>query len=269
MDTFLFLFYILNVINFSLEYYDMKFGHIFMNYYQTSDCSGNFNQITYSIEDDDKLYFLNNASNIIGYPYSFDFFSTTVYYSRTEDEEEDDEEKDDTRRGLLCNGLCYSRKEGTDILQPPETELAPDYETEDKRNKYYSCVFNNIIKNATIKLQKFSDKNCKNKIEADSATFRGYQSCWNFTNYSFRPLYFEDDGKRIYYHLYSDYNDCTSDHYEYFQFNEFYFKCDDGCYQDKIDPNKYYKCEFNSSGNINVFKLIFLYLIFFVFIIFI
>ena len=125
MDTFLFLFYILNVINFSLEYYDMKFGHIFMNYYQTSDCSGNFNQITYSIEDDDKLYFLNNASNIIGYPYSFDFFSTTVYYSRTEDEEEDDEEKDDTREDFYVMVFVIVEKKVLIFCNPLRQNLLP------------------------------------------------------------------------------------------------------------------------------------------------
>ena len=269
MDIFLILIYILNLINYSFQYYDMKFGHIFMNYYpeNSPDCTGLYRQVAYSIEDDKKLYFLNNESNIVGYPYSFDFFSTTVYYSRTEDEEEDGEE-DDTRRGILCNGLCYKRIEGTNILQPPKIELAPDFETEDKKSKYYSCVYNNIIKNATIKLQMFSDGKCKNKLTADSGTFRGNESCWSVNSYSYRPLYFEDDGKRLYYHLYRSHNNCTSDYYEYFDYNGFYFECDDGCYQDKNDPSKYYICEFNSSEIIKISNQIFLYLILFIFMIF-
>ena len=266
MDVFLLFIYFLNLINFSLEYYDMKFGHIFMNYYPENSpyCNGTFQQITYSIEDNKTLYVLNKDSNIVGFPYSFDFFSTTVYYSRTEDELEDD---DDTRRGILCNGLCYKRVEGSDILQPTEVEFAPDYEAEDKKKKYYSCVYNNIIKNATIKIQKFTDKKCKKKVEADSASFRGNQSCWPFANYSYRPLYFEDDGKRVYYHLYRTHNDCTTDYYEYFDYNGFYFKCDNSCNQDKNDPNKYYTCEFNISENRKISNEIFLYLLFFIFII--
>ena len=268
MDIFLFLIYIFNLLNFSFEYYDMKFGHIFMNYYpeNASDCTGPYRQVVYSIEDEKKLYFLNKESNIVGYNYSFDFFSTTVYYSRTEDEEEEDDKKDDTRRGILCNGLCYKRIDGTNILEPSEIKFAPDFETEDKISKYYSCVYNNIIKNATIKLLKYSDKNCKNKLEADSGTFRGNQSCWGFNSYSYRPLYFEDDGKRVYYHLYKSHNDCTSNYYEYFDFNGFYFECDDGCYQDKNDPSKYYICEFNNSEIIKISNQIFLYLILFIFI---
>ena len=49
------------MLNFSFEYYDMKFGHIFMNYYpeNSSDCTGPYRQVVYSIEDEKKLYFLN------------------------------------------------------------------------------------------------------------------------------------------------------------------------------------------------------------------
>ena len=259
MSDFLFLIYLLfNILNISLEYYDMKFGHIFMNYYEQKDCVGPPNKtIVYSIEDDDVLYVLNNASNIVSYLYSFDFFSTTIYYSFTEGE---DDEDDDSRRGLLCNGLCYARREGTDILVSPFEELAPDYLEESKASMFYSCVFNNIIKNATIKLEKYSDKRCKTKLDSDSGTFLGNQSCWPLGNYSYRPLYYEDDEERIYYHLYESSNDCTSTHYEYFDYNGYYFECDNECSQDKNDPNLYYKCQFNSAKNkyiLNIFLLIF------------
>ena len=251
-----------NFFNFSFQYYDMKFGHLFMNYYNNKDCIGSPNKtVSYSIEDNKVLYLLNSQSIVVSRNYSFDFFSTTIYYSSTEDEE--DSEDDDTRRGLLCNGLCYKRQEGTDILVDSSTELSPDYEEESEKSQYFSCVYNNIIKNATIKLEKFSDKNCKTKLE--SGEFHGTQMCWNINSYSYRPLYFEDDGKRIYYHLYNS-KDCTSDHYEYFDFNGYYFECDDSCYQDKNNQNHYYKCQFNNSRNkyiLNRIHLIIFIIIFF------
>lgn len=263
MAVFFYLIYILNIIKFSFQYYDMKFGHIFMNYYNETDCIGvPIKSITYSIEDQKRLYFLNSESIIDDYPYSFDFFSTTIYYSVTEGEEE--HEDDDTRRGILCNGLCYARQDGSDILIPSETELAPDYESENQKARYYSCVFNNIIKNATIKLQKFSDKHCKNKLGFDSRNFYGNQSCWKFDNYSYKPLYFEDDGKRLYYHLYNNDSNCISDHYEYYDFNGYYFECDGGCYRDKNDEKKYYKCDFNSAENKYIQNIAYFYLIIFI-----
>ena len=264
-DLFFMMCLLLNVIKISLQYYDMKFGHIYMNYYNTTDCVGPpIQNVTYSIENEKVLYVLNSASNIVAYPFSFDFFSTTIYYSFTEGEDDDDE--DDSRRAFLCNGLCYARRENADILVGSYVELAPSYEEEGKKLRYYSCVFNNIIQNATIKLDKYSDKHCKTKLENDSSVFDGNQSCWTFDNYSYRPLYFEDDGKRIYYHLYTNTSDCVSTHYEYFDYNGFYFECDKGCYQDKNDPNKYYKCEFNSGKNMHMINILYLVLLIFTFI---
>ena len=76
MDIFLFLIYIFNLLNFSFEYYDMKFGHIFMNYYpeNSPDCTGPYRQVVYSIEDEDeeKLYFLNIII--------FSFFIKILFY---------------------------------------------------------------------------------------------------------------------------------------------------------------------------------------------
>ena len=262
-DLFFMMCLLLNVIKISLQYYDMKFGHIYMNYYNTTDCVGPpIQNVTYSVENETVLYVLNNASNIVAYPFSFDFFSTTIYYSFTEGKDDDDE--DDSRRAFLCNGLCYARRENTDILVGSYVELAPSYEEEGKKLRYYSCVFNNIIQNATIKLDKYSDKHCKTKLENDSSVFDGNQSCWTFDNYSYRPLYFEDDGKRLYYHLYNS-KDCISSHYEYFDYNGFYFECDKGCYQDKNDPNKYYKCEFNSGKNMHMINILYLVLLIFIY----
>ena len=262
MKLFLFFIYMLSEINFSWQYYDMKYGYFIMQYYNTRDCIGSaLQEIKYSIEDQELLYFLNSASNIVSYSFSFDFFSTAIYYSKTEDELEED---DDTRRALLCNGLCYARQKDSDILVPYEVEFAPDYETESEKFKYYSCVYNNIIKNATIKLKKYSDKKCKTQIVDDSSVFFGNQSCWPFANYSYRPLYFEDDGKRLYYHLYNSHNDCTTDHYEYFDFNGYYFECDDKCYSDKNYQGVYYTCEFNTANNLNIIKMLYLYLMFFI-----
>ena len=264
MSVFPLIIYItLNILKFSLQYYDMKFGHIYMNYYDTEDCIGNYTkQIVYSVEDEDVLYLLNSASTIVDHKYSFDFFSTTLYYSNSEGDDEEVQE-DDTRRAILCNGLCYLRQEGADILVGSEIELAPDYGEESKKSKYYSCVFNNIIKNATITLEKFSDKHCKSKLEFDSGVFYGNQSCWEFGNYSYRPLYYEDDKKAIYYHLYNS-NFCTSDHFEYFDYNGYFFECDKKCHKDKNNDTIFYKCQFNSAENKYIFKNFYSYLKFFI-----
>ena len=49
-----------NIIIFSFQYYDMKFGHLFMNYYTAKDCIGEPNKtVSYSIEDEDVLYLPN------------------------------------------------------------------------------------------------------------------------------------------------------------------------------------------------------------------
>ena len=234
-----------------------------MNYYNTKDCVGNYtNQVIYSIEDNDTIFVLNEASNIVAYKYSFDFFSTTIYYSFSEGDDEEVQE-DESRRAFLCNGLCYLRQEGADILVPSHVDLAPDYQEEGKGAKYYSCVFNNIIKNATIQLDKFSDKHCKSKLDNYSGVFSGNESCWKLSDYSYRPLYFEDDGKRIYYHLYTNSTLCTSEHYEYFDYNGFYFECDNHCYVDKNNNTLYYKCQFNSACNIHLANKLYFYLMIF------
>ena len=244
----------------------MKFGHIIINYYNNSFCTGNYSQTNYSIEDDDKIYILKKESVIVSYPFSFDFFSTTIYYSTNENEEEDDEDEDDTRKGILCNGQCYTKKFGDDILIDKGVELAPLYDEEFKLRQYYSCVFNNIIKNATITIERFSDSSCKTAINGEVNTFYGNQSCWDVkANYSFRPLYYEDNNERIYYHAYN-LNNCISEVFSPFIFNENYFTCDLKCRQQKDSNSTYYKCKFSSGKNLFFSKILYLYLILYIFI---
>ena len=47
---------------------------------------------------------------------------------------------------------------------------------------------------------KYTDNSCKTKVQNETNTFYGNESCWNVAdNYSFRPLYYEDNNDRIYY----------------------------------------------------------------------
>ena len=255
-----------NLFNLSLQYYDMKFGFIYMNYYNNSDCAGRpTHNISYDVEDEDtdKLYFLKKDSVIVSYPFSFDFFSTTIYYSNNENEEEDDEdeeEEENSRKGILCNGLCFALKKDDEILIEKEVVFAPSYIERLQASKYYSCVYNNIIKNATIKIERYSDKSCKTRIQGEHSTFRGNQSCWDVTsNYSYRPLYYEDDKDRIYYHAYNQSN-CESEMFAPFIFNKHYFQCNSKCHQQLDNNNYYYTCQFTEGKYLNALNVIYLYL---------
>ena len=257
---------LLNIFLPSLQFYDMKYGYIYMNYYNNSDCAGNYNQIKYSIEEDKKIYILNKESVIVSYPYSFDFFSTTVYYSIYENKEEDDEDDKDeyVRKGILCNGLCYSKQYGDDILMGKEIEFPPLYDTEFSQKRYYSCIYNNIIKNATIKIERYTDNSCKTKVQNETNTFYGNESCWNVAdNYSFRPLYYEDNNDRIYYHAYN-LKGCKSNVFTPFVLNENYFICDSKCRKPKGNETFYYKCDFTAGENLYVLNSLYLYLILYI-----
>lgn len=246
------------------NFYMLKYGHIIMNYYEYSECTGNkFDQVVISVpENEEFLTILNNENNIVNYSYFFDYFSSQISYTNSTGEDDDDEEGEDENiytRAFMCNGNCYTRLDGSDILINPGEEISENkYEELNSKYKGYSCIYNNIIKTATIEIERYSDKKCKNKIT--DYLFKGEEYCWKIeNNYSLRPLYYEDGNKQIYYHAYNS-NDCTNKFFEYFTINQNYIKCDKKCNADKTEQGKYYKCKFNANNDnyINLKKIILL-----------
>ena len=249
-----------------------------LNYYDNPNCFNNYKkQIIYPINKEDKEFsqklIILNSEGVDEYDFSFDFFSSQIYYTK-EIEEENDEENDEAndeeseeeniyKKGFVCNGLCIKRRNYSDILLDPdfkeETEI--DYDNENSRYKYYSCIYNNIIETAKIEVEIYSDKKCKNK--EDNYTFYGEDTCWNINeeDLSFRPLYFEDSDKKIYYHPYYS-NDCTTNTFSFIQPNKNYLKCNNKCQENIIDIlGNYYKCIFISGDKyINLKKILYLYL---------
>ena len=264
-----FLFLIFLLIQKTLEYYNLRYGHIVINYYNTTDCiNKSYDQIVYPTIDDkgdlqNTLKIINKYENASdNYEYSFDFFSSQIYYSKITEEEDDDDEED--KKAYICNGLCIKRYSGSDIILDP----SQNYSTYNELNelyKYYSCIYNNIIKTAEIKIDRFSDNKCKNLIE-NSNTFKGDQFCWKINDYqSLRPLYYEDSDKKIYYHSYP-FGDCTTDEIDYVSINEHYLICNGKCQNNDTNNSSSYKCHFNPNfvKFINIKKiLLLLYLILF------
>ena len=257
------IFSIFTIISKTNEFYDLKYGNIILNYYKKQDCLNQPEKeivIPVQIGDNNNLTVLNNESFPITYSYDFNFFSSEIIYSN---ELEEEEEEDVYKRSFICNGLCYKRLENTDILIDQNNELTSNYEDLDNIYKYYSCIYNNIIKTATINITMYdSDKKCK--IEEKRLNFTGNESCWNVNeSFSYRPLYFEDENKKLYYHSYNT-KDCTSEYIEYFVINKDYFKCDNKC--NLLNDNiTYYKCNFQPNSkniiNLNIY-LLFLFIIF-------
>ncbi len=255
-------FSLLILIKKSIEYYNLKYGNIILDYYDESDCLGNYSsRVRYPIEDNEELKVLNSEGFVNSYSYDFDFFSSSIIY--TDGNGEEDEEEDVYKRSFICNGLCYKRQNNSDILVDPDTILAPDYNEESQDKLYYSCIYNNIIKTATINITMYNnDKKCK--IEEKRLNFTGNESCWNVNeSFSYRPLYFEDENKKLYYHSYNT-EDCTSKYIEYFVINKDYFKCNNEC--NLLNDNiTYYKCNFQPNSK-NIIKLniylLFLFIIF-------
>ena len=254
-------FSLLILIKKSIEYYNLKYGNIILDYYDESDCLGNFSsRVRYPIEDNEEIKVLNSEGFVNSYSYDFDFFSSSIIY--TDGTGEEDEEEDVYKRSFICNGLCYKRQNNSDILVDPDTILAPDYNEESQDKLYYSCIYNNIIKSATIDIYRYSDTKCKAKYE--EGHFNGNTYCWNFNEYSFKPLYFEDGDKKIYYHPY-DNIDCKATEEDFFMINENYLECDSDCHHDKTNKSKSYKCTFKANKeeyiNKKSFLLIFLNLL--------
>ena len=254
-----FLFSLFLLFQKTIEFYNLKYGHIILDYYNTEDCvNKSIDKIVYSTIDEDNLTILNSENEIKQYEYSFDFFSSQIYYTNETGEESDEEKEYIYKRAFVCNGLCNKRQDNSDILLSSGNFMG-DYQELNDMYKYYSCVYNNIIESATINITRFSELKCKTPIS--DYRFNGNQFCWKIDDkYSFRPLYFEDGNKKIYYHSYFS-EDCTSEQLDFFQINENYIKCDNKCHKDSTDSSKSYKCSFKSGEYINFKKiLLFLYL---------
>jgi len=224
------------------NFYMLRYGHLLMNYYENISCIGDYNQTIYSVPDNEELFILNaNGTEIFGY--SFNYFASQIYYNSGND---DEEEESQDGGAFVCNGVCYKRAPDSDILAEPDSNYTEDYyKTLSDKYKAYSCIYNNIIKSATIDIVRYSDKKCKNQLS--EYHFKGTDFCWPINNnYSFRPLYYEDDEDKIYYHAYN-LDGCKSQYFDYFVLNENYLICNSKCQQDRTDSEKSYKCTFKSN----------------------
>jgi hypothetical protein len=232
-----------------------------MNYYNEESCTNNFTQIVYSVIEEDKLIILNASEETKDYSYSFNYFASQIYYNN--DEEEDEEEDSQDGGAFVCNGACYKRAPNSDILVNPNAELTKsDYNKLNNEYKAYSCIYNNIIQSATIDIVRYSDKKCKNQL-GNEYHFKGDDFCCALnSSYSLRPLYYEDNEKKIYYHAYNS-TDCKSQYFDYFALNENYLKCNSKCHEDRTDSEKAYKCTFkaNRAQFLNQRNILFLLII--------
>ena len=259
------LFPIFILIKKTLAFYNLKYGNIILDYYNTKDCVNNsIDQIIIpTIDDKGKviktLKVLNSEGEIVEYEYSFDFFSSQIYYTNETGDETEEEQEYIYKSAFICNGLCIKRQAGSDILVERDTNTPSFYPEQSDEKIYYSCIYNNIIKSAKITLKTYTSNNCKGGMSYYH--FNGTQYCWPLNDsYSFRPLYFEDDNKRIYYHPYNS-DHCTTEKMDFFQINENFFKCDGKCHKNIKDDTTSYKCVFKSGEYINLKKLfLFLYL---------
>jgi len=244
---------------FSKNFYMLRYGHLLMNYYENILCIGNFTQINYSVPDNEELKILNANGNESSFGYSFNYFASQIYYNK-EDEEEEEESQDGG--SFVCNGACYKRAPNSDILVEPDSNYDEKYyESLSDKYKAYSCIYNNIIKSATIDIVRYSDKKCKNQLD-DEYHFTGKDFCWKINEGSFRPLYYEDDEDKIYYHSYKS-TDCKSEYFDYFVLNENYLICNSKCQKERTDSEKSYRCTFKSNNTqyLNQNNILFLLLI--------
>ena len=241
------------------NFYMLRYGHLLMNYYNEESCTNNFTQIVYSVIDEDKLKILNASGETKNYSYSFNYFASQIYYNNVEEEDEEEDSQDGG--AFVCNGACYKRASNSDILIEPNTENDYSYSELNDKYKAFSCIYNNIIIKSTIDIIRYSDKKCKNKLGNDYH-FTGTDFCWKIDeNYSFRPLYYEDDEDKIYYHAYNSFN-CTSAFFDYFVLNENYLICNSKCQKDRTDSEKSYKCTFKANTEfLNKSKILFRLLI--------
>lgn len=246
------LLYILALIEKTIQFYDMKFGRLNISYYkEDSFCSMNpKGEAIYEVDpevEDRNLITLNEDNNKIEYSYDFNFFSGEIFYY-TENEEEEEE----IQGSLLCNGNCYRRRSDSYIILDPNKNNQ-NYETLNGEYQYYTCLYNNIIKNATITIKRFKDKKCKEGV--GEFIFKGNEYCWNFNGFSIKPLYFEDENKHIYYHDY-DKENCTNNYNRYYSFNKYYYNCDSKCHENRFDNKTSYRCYFKDNNYIILKKFL-------------
>ena len=249
-----YIFIIIIIFNKTLQYYKLKYGRLILNYYNNEMCVNRINEtIEYPISDDEEeneLLVLNEDNLLVRYPFSFDFFASEISYSNSTGE--DDEEENVYKRSLLCNGICNKRQASSDIILDPEIKLVGDYKILSNVYKYYSCIYNNIIKSAIIDITFYEDKNCEKKI-INTTRFNGSDSCWNInvSNYSFKPLYYEDDSKKVYYHSYYT-DDCSSKYIDYFIINDNHLEHDSKCNINKTNKTTSYKCTFKANKGYDI-----------------
>jgi hypothetical protein len=252
------LLHILPLIAKTIQFYDVKFGRLNVSYYRNDDfCSMNpIGEAIYEVDpenEDRNIFILNEEKGKIEYSYDFNFFSGEIFYY------DESEEEEEVQGSLLCNGNCYKRREGSDIILGPNEENNQDYETLNSEYQYYSCLYNNIIKNATITIKRFRDKKCK---EGEGEfIFKGNEYCWNFNGFSIKPLYFEDENKHIYYHDY-DKENCTNNYKRYYSFNKYYYNCDNKCHENRFDNKSSYRCLFKDNKYIILKKFLLLICVF-------
>ena len=228
----------------------MRYGQLLMNYFNKSDCSGKPSEkVNYSVRNNETIKILNSDNTAENYSYTYDFFSNEIYYTNgsVDDIGNVEEDSDIYINGFICNGQCYKRGVGSDILVKIDFEPNEyyDYDTMNEKCKYYSCIYNNIIESATIEVTRYSDKKCKTVV--NNYTFLGSETCWKVeSNYTFKPLYYEDTNDKVYYHAYNS-DDCTSSSFDYFKMDENYLKCDSKCQQNETDKETSYKCKFSAN----------------------
>ena len=260
---------ILTIISKTKEYYNLKYGNVIVDYFDKEDCiNKSIERVLYPVPENPTLTILNKDDELMSYNYDFDFHSNTILYTNGTGDESEEEKEYLYKRTFVCNGICFKRQNNSDILVPPDTSLAPSYEELNDEYQYYTCIYNNIIKSATISIARYTDRKCKNKLgEEDNYQFNGTDLCWKINdNLSFKPLYYEDQNGKIYYHSYNT-SDCTNKGIDYFLINQNYLICDSKCHTNRLDQQTTYKCTFkdNTGYIINlkiilVFLFIFLYL---------
>ena len=243
-------FLIFILIKKSIEYYNLKYGRLIIYYYNEADCLNNYtDRVSYPINETEEITILNSEGFLKNYSFDFDFFSSSIIYTDGEEDEEDEENEDIYKRSIICNGLCYKRQNDSDIFVSSDTKLALFYDDYSKDRLYYSCIYNNIIQTAQINIITYEDAKCKSKSKStNNEKFYGSDYCWKFNDsYSFRPLYFEDGDKKLYYHPYETNADCIALEEDFFMINENFLECNSKCHISRKDKNKSYKCTFDAN----------------------
>ena len=266
-----FLFSLFLLILKTYEYYNLGVGKFILNYYDNPNCFNDYTeQIIYPIDTynysfDYTLYVLNSEGEVKPYKFYFDFFSSQINYSNDTGEENDEEDEEYIyKRGFVCTGNCIKRPYNSDILLNLDHNSNYNYEYESNRCQYYSCIYNNINKSSIINLTSYKDEDCKNISQMTyNYIFYGNQTCWFlYDELSFRPLYYEKEDKKIYYHPYNS-GTCTDKTLNFVQFNETLLECDKKCHNNEIDGRGIsYICIFISGNYINLTKIIIFIFIF-------